>query len=109
FFFFQAEDGIRDDLVTGVQTCALPISRTARSSQTAPIFSAAILASPILRALNLISPGRARSASPSPFTRKPSSASITARALTFRSEERRVGTECKQLEWMENDKSKAKI
>src|SRR5258708_14384915 len=26
FFFFQAEDGIRDDLVTGVQTCALPIS-----------------------------------------------------------------------------------
>src|SRR5574340_1473472 len=27
FFFFQAEDGIRDLLVTGVQTCALPISR----------------------------------------------------------------------------------
>src|SRR5207247_2992967 len=25
FFFFQAEDGIRDPLVTGVQTCALPI------------------------------------------------------------------------------------
>src|SRR5258708_17696752 len=28
-FFFQAEDGIRDDLVTGVQTCALPISGAA--------------------------------------------------------------------------------
>src|SRR5258706_4637981 len=27
FFFFQAEDGIRDWSVTGVQTCALPISR----------------------------------------------------------------------------------
>src|SRR5690625_7927474 len=27
FFFFQAEDGIRDGHVTGVQTCALPISR----------------------------------------------------------------------------------
>src|SRR6266496_5192155 len=27
FFFFQAEDGIRDLYVTGVQTCALPISR----------------------------------------------------------------------------------
>src|SRR2546426_6981392 len=27
FFFFQAEDGIRDYKVTGVQTCALPISR----------------------------------------------------------------------------------
>src|SRR5208337_5617820 len=26
-FFFQAEDGIRDTSVTGVQTCALPISR----------------------------------------------------------------------------------
>src|SRR2546423_6323551 len=31
FFFFQAEDGIRDKLVTGVQTCALPISRSRRS------------------------------------------------------------------------------
>src|SRR2546422_3682859 len=28
FFFFQAEDGIRDVAVTGVQTCALPIART---------------------------------------------------------------------------------
>src|SRR5260370_32345099 len=28
-FFFQAEDGIRDSSVTGVQTCALPISRDA--------------------------------------------------------------------------------
>src|SRR2546421_1951820 len=27
FFFFQAEDGIRDLIVTGVQTCALPIFR----------------------------------------------------------------------------------
>src|SRR5256886_8569633 len=27
FFFFQAEDGIRDLTVTGVQTCALPICR----------------------------------------------------------------------------------
>src|SRR6266404_9748841 len=30
-FFFQAEGGIRDKLVTGVQTCALPISRVAVS------------------------------------------------------------------------------
>src|SRR3712207_6966502 len=30
FFFFQAEDGIRDIGVTGVQTCALPISCMAR-------------------------------------------------------------------------------
>src|SRR5207244_7074329 len=30
-FFCQAEDGIRDDLVTGVQTCALPISISPRA------------------------------------------------------------------------------
>src|SRR5215204_1223575 len=30
-FFFQAEDGIRDHCVTGVQTCALPISRLAQA------------------------------------------------------------------------------
>src|SRR2546430_9978789 len=30
FFFFQAEDGIRDLTVTGVQTCALPISAADR-------------------------------------------------------------------------------
>ena len=29
YFFFQAEDGIRDTSVTGVQTCALPISSVA--------------------------------------------------------------------------------
>src|SRR5437867_5438009 len=34
FFFFQAEDGIRDRTVTGVQTCALPISRPAYCSCT---------------------------------------------------------------------------
>src|SRR2546425_9264541 len=37
FFFFLAEDGIRDKLVTGVQTCALPIwpSRIRRSARIA--------------------------------------------------------------------------
>src|SRR5439155_7280226 len=33
--FFQAEDGIRDGHVTGVQTCALPISRRRRASDDA--------------------------------------------------------------------------
>src|SRR2546425_3084716 len=33
FFFFQAEDGIRDKLVTGVQTCALPIYFGIRSDR----------------------------------------------------------------------------
>src|SRR5436190_23659837 len=34
-FFFQAEDGIRDHCVTGVQTCALPISTTQPPPQPA--------------------------------------------------------------------------
>src|SRR5690606_40225314 len=34
-FFFQAEDGIRDFHVTGVQTCALPISRTLKLNLSA--------------------------------------------------------------------------
>src|SRR5258708_18128949 len=35
-FFFQAEDGIRDDLVTGVQTCALPICPDLDRESTQP-------------------------------------------------------------------------
>src|SRR5688572_31947341 len=35
FFFFQAEDGIRDLTVTGVQTCALPISPAVSSAADA--------------------------------------------------------------------------
>src|SRR5215211_8979875 len=34
FFFFQAEDGIRDHCVTGVQTCALPIFRSSNTIST---------------------------------------------------------------------------
>src|SRR5256884_428859 len=49
FFFFQAEDGIRDVAVTGVQTCALPISL-----EVAPGFHTQ--SSPVLRA----SPNRLR-------------------------------------------------
>src|SRR5260370_2914972 len=36
FFFFQAEDGIRDSSVTGVQTCALPISKYRGKSAASP-------------------------------------------------------------------------
>src|SRR6266511_353855 len=38
-FFFQAEDGIRDFHVTGVQTCALPISCAFSASLTTTVFS----------------------------------------------------------------------
>src|SRR5437870_7341105 len=36
FFFFQAEDGIRDGHVTGVQTCALPISASTPITKVEP-------------------------------------------------------------------------
>src|SRR2546427_12827346 len=43
FFFFQAEDGIRDLTVTGVQTCALPISSSGRRARDARDHGAAHL------------------------------------------------------------------
>src|SRR5688572_32809809 len=72
FFFFQAEDGIRDLTVTGVQTCALPISRGRSRSRSARRSSRR---GPERR-------GRDRHRRP------------PARA-TERSEERRVGKECR--------------
>src|SRR5947209_9144087 len=39
FFFFQAEDGIRDIGVTGVQTCALPIYAAGKTALSEPVFS----------------------------------------------------------------------
>src|SRR2546430_11181037 len=87
FFFFQAEDGIRDLTVTGVQTCALPIS--------------------ILRWLREV-PDRIRAAIPVPVriavklmnTRFDDDFQVEtmvtcAGADTLRSEERRVGKECR--------------
>src|SRR5690606_31016744 len=47
YFFFQAEDGIRDFHVTGVQTCALPICRTRKK---APLFGALSAPPRIVRA-----------------------------------------------------------
>src|SRR5947209_19767360 len=71
-FFFQAEDGIRDIGVTGVQTCALPISR--RSPPSSRRWQRC----------------RRRSA---PF--KSSDPSETTIRAIKRSEERRVGKECR--------------
>src|SRR5437879_13315943 len=72
-FFFQAEDGIRDTSVTGVQTCALPIWRSGRSR-----------------------PSRDRGRrSRSPRAGRRSGAGSPAAARPSRSEERRVGKECR--------------
>src|SRR5699024_11824492 len=85
-FVFQAEDGIRDRNVTGVQTCALPISR------------------PPLRLRGLLCCGE-RSVPDSPpdvCSRWPpaSSSSANANAWPSRSEERRVGTERRTEGWL---------
>src|SRR5688572_33451122 len=48
FFFFQAEDGIRDLTVTGVQTCALPICSCAKQSKDQPIWDAVLATKPEL-------------------------------------------------------------
>src|SRR5258706_646340 len=42
FFFFQAEDGIRDHCMTGVQTCALPISSSTRLNSSHTVISYAV-------------------------------------------------------------------
>src|SRR2546430_4465383 len=90
FFFFQAEDGIRDLTVTGVQTCALPIwDHSVVTRGPNPCIC------PHPRARHVRRPGalaRARHDS-----RKRASAWLArerARAAT-RSEERRVGKECR--------------
>src|SRR5206468_5192383 len=61
FFFFQAEDGIRDLIVTGVQTCALPISRTRTmtASMTTTRRTAATSGAPVNEGMSQ-PPGRAR-------------------------------------------------
>src|SRR5260370_19847816 len=86
-FFFQAEDGIRDSSVTGVQTCALPISPSLRRGVRVP-------SSPVRPRLGSVGTWqkRTRSVAIGQITR-PSSASSSDRPT--RSEERRVGKECR--------------
>src|SRR5437870_10643296 len=88
FFFFQAEDGIRDGHVTGVQTCALPIlNRTAtRLAQRAAVRFRAPALELVLQAL-----------STRPATRE--ELDHIRALLRERSEERRVGKEGRWWWW----------
>src|SRR5206468_8016916 len=93
FFFFQAEDGIRDLIVTGVQTCALPICLPA-GPRLAALGGGALLAL-LLLALALLLPAGGVPVAPSHAASsldRPRKISRTAAAP--RSEERRVGKEC---------------
>src|SRR5690606_40890225 len=92
-FFFQAEDGIRDFHVTGVQTCALPILASASAWQLfllggtgeyAPILGATVVGLAGWMASRLMTPA--------------TDASDATRQSWYdasRSEERRVGKECR--------------
>src|SRR2546425_7961027 len=83
FFFFQAEDGIRDKLVTGVQTCALPISRQPGNRSCQTTCPARGLQTEYSE--NVCADGRR----PSPR------GGLRNRGTHGRSEERRVGKECR--------------
>src|SRR3712207_7282249 len=82
-FFFQAEAGIRDIGVTGVQTCALPIYETAAERRISSLVSAS-------------DPPRHAGRRTRPSGTLPVVASCHSPTSSFlRSEERRVGKECR--------------
>src|SRR5256885_3996904 len=85
FFFFQAEDGIRDYKVTGVQTCALPICLDRRRHGVGP-------AAFLLRWIHLEGP-RNSNASDARHRWQRRVDSACATLVAGRSEERRVGEE----------------
>src|SRR5256885_5055723 len=89
FFFFQAEDGIRDYKVTGVQTCALPISpqRAAGASDGSAIFLRRHSTVPRNAIVNR--------SHPTWKYRAPATSYAVNVGSSLRSEERRVGKECR--------------
>src|SRR5690606_40686857 len=91
FFFFQAEDGIRDFHVTGVQTCALPILRDA-AEQAGVTAGEARLAFPggVLDLVDyFLADGDRR------MTEALAHEDLASMKIRERSEERRVGKECR--------------
>src|SRR3712207_7515832 len=91
FVFFQAEDGIRDIGVTGVQTCALPILVAGRPSQ-APMVAGMRRSQPAVAAA--VSRG-GTFVWPAVSSRVASRMARRASPGVARSEERRVGKECR--------------
>src|SRR5204862_4650340 len=91
FFFFQAEDGIRDLYVTGVQTCALPISPKGETGQDGR-YTRMILDVSKSTDLNRLAPGAG--AGPERDQQLKALYDVLTNAKQ-RSEERRVGKECR--------------
>src|SRR5947208_11138937 len=96
FFFFQAEDGIRDDLVTGVQTCALPICDNVLDHSL--VYLSADSSAAFRASASRIARARFSAALDARNTR---SRSTELRLVSLRSEERRVGKECR-YRWSTN-------
>src|SRR5207302_2145083 len=94
FFFFQAEDGIRDFHVTGVQTCALPICYREVSSGLTPIMQMLARRKPGANLPVAGSPKAALAETAVCRSCKSSAACPRGRFSSGRSEERRVGKEC---------------
>src|SRR5204862_985698 len=92
FFFFQAEDGIRDLYVTGVQTCALPILRRRRHIQALDLGKEQQMVLEMRPAHN---PTQAYGFVGVVVSLKDLSASVWLWHRNDRSEERRVGKECR--------------
>src|SRR5688572_31791946 len=104
FFFFQAEDGIRDLTVTGVQTCALPIYEHAHDARSGRNTSAHC------RADSRTSPGD-RGWTYGLFIGADSRLHRRRcdRRWRGRSEERRVGKECRSRWSTDPEKKKTKV
>src|SRR5256885_6772895 len=87
FFFFQAEDGIRDYKVTGVQTCALPIYRWVIGAGAPRLSTGGELPGYVVSCVDIDDRKQAAQA-----TEK---AQERLQLALDRSEERRVGKECR--------------
>src|SRR5688500_20126496 len=92
--FFQAEDGIRDDKVTGVQTCALPISQAAPEARGDRRRGVASAAGSVLRSLAMAILESVRWSPDGDAVR-------IIDQTQLRSEERRVGKEGRYLLWLD--------
>src|SRR5262249_58320791 len=91
-FFCQAEDGIRYWSVTGVQTCALPIS-VASAKELITVTGATALFSPLIA--GVVEQAKVLYLQQNPGLSKDLNEIATQMRADLRSEERRVGKECK--------------
>src|SRR5438874_13374086 len=102
FFFFQAEDGIRDLYVTGVQTCALPISASPFGRQLTGVNLERLLA----LGRSLVEERPLTSAELRPLLRK---RWPKRDEESLRSEERRVGKEGRSGGWQDHERRKMMV